>query len=320
MHPRFKLLAVVFAIFAILAMASPSFAVRANDRKVFTFTQPDGKTTFRGILKGDEHFGFAEDEDGFSIICRSDGWWTYAKHQDGLLVPTKDKSALVTLLTKEHLRPNADAIAALPQEQGQDDQHLRPSTGMNLPGVFFTEKAGTKEKPTLYSIAKAIGPRGKRYINILLGDFTDSTFSYFSNKVNPPAWPAMPKDTYRHLLTVALGDRDSAKPIIYDSTSSPSLTNFYWDMSMQKMYFASDYSVPNKALGVDTIRMSAIPSQRQLQGRKYDGAVAANADPHVNFRDPITGLDNHRGRHSSRPLRDRIRAHRRHLVVQLFRL
>lgn len=267
---------------ALVVLATNAFAVQAGPRLI-TFTQPDG-STFVGTMKGDELFGFAETK-GFSVIQDNNGWWTYAQLKEGLLVFSDAKVGKDAPPYKEHLRPNADAILNLPQNKARipgnlgDLRHAR-STDM-LYGA-----GGTKDKATLSSKY----PSGKRMVNILLANFTDSTFSYFAGKTNPPSWPPMPKDVYRHCLAIALGDRDSAKPILYDSTTVPSLSNYYYDMSLNKMYFAGDYPAVGQIAGVDTVRMTTYSyATANSNTVGYMTAAINNADPYVNFRDPASG-------------------------------
>ncbi len=121
---------------------------------------------------------------------------------------------------------------------------------------FLYGKDATKLSPT-----KA--PSGKHYVNILLGDFTDSTFAIFSSKQkdDPTApnfnpWNPFPQDTYRHMLFLIMGDRDSANPVIPDSSTVGSMSNFYWDMTYQKVYWTQNNGPP--ITGVDTIRSSGM--------------------------------------------------------------
>ncbi|MCU0606542.1 MAG: hypothetical protein MUF78_03785, partial [Candidatus Edwardsbacteria bacterium] len=103
-----------------------------------------------------------------TIVRNSTGWWTYARQEQGLLAATsfvvgRDESPYAA-----HLRPSAEAVAKLPENAGKminvsaeiRDQWARQT--LYGPG-------GTKEHP-----AKAAS--GRQYVNVILGDFSDSTF------------------------------------------------------------------------------------------------------------------------------------------------
>lgn len=53
-------------------------------------TQPDG-TEISCYSSGDEHFNYLHDEGGRLIVQDDDGWYVYAKEQDGLPVPSEDR-------------------------------------------------------------------------------------------------------------------------------------------------------------------------------------------------------------------------------------
>jgi len=269
-------------VLALVVLATNAFAINAGRRPI-TFTQPDG-STFSGIMRGDEYYGFAETKAGFSVIQDKGGWWTYAQLKDGLLVPSTAKVGKDMPPYPEHLRPSAEAVFNLPRNKSRVPANLGDIRHQRSLDMLYGV-GGTRDKMTLSSKA----PAGKRGINILLADFSDSSFYYFSHKTNPAFWPPMPTDVYRHCLTMALGDKDSAKPVLYDSSCVPSLSNYYWDMSLNKMYFSSDYSGA-QIIGVDTIRPSGYTyASANTNDIQYMSAAATNADPYVNFKDPVTG-------------------------------
>ncbi|MDP2807410.1 MAG: hypothetical protein Q8O74_04640 [bacterium] len=100
-------------VLALVVLAANAFAIPANPRPR-TLTQPDG-SKFQAVLKGDEHFSFAEDADGYSIVQNEKGFWTYARQENGLLVATNLIVGKSSSPYPLHLRPNAEAVAALPQ-------------------------------------------------------------------------------------------------------------------------------------------------------------------------------------------------------------
>jgi len=100
-------------VLALAVIITDAFAIPANPRPTM-LTQPDS-TKFSAVLKGDEHFHFAEDADGFSLIQDKNGWWTFAKQEKGLLVNTDLKVGKSYCPYPRHLRPSAEAVAALPQ-------------------------------------------------------------------------------------------------------------------------------------------------------------------------------------------------------------
>jgi M6 family metalloprotease-like protein len=269
-------------VMLLVFVSANAYAVLAK-RKPRTLYQPDG-VSFTGRVFGDENYHFAE-YDGFTIVQNNEGWWTYANNKDGLLIPTTNIVGKSVCPFAKHIRPNAAAIAAMPSNKNKminaklDTRHKLSLDALYGPG-------GTKSSPKY--------PTGKRYCTVLMGDFTDSTFAMFSSKqtldpalpnFNP--WHPFPPSIYRHLLWLVLGDADSAKPVVYDSSTVGSFTNYYWDMSYQKFYWASDYSSPSAVNGVDTIRQSGMTWSAANQSDNYPTTYVStcitNADPYVDF-------------------------------------
>ena len=143
-----KLLIIMLALTLFISL----FAVPA--RPGFRpFKQPDGSTVILE-LKGDEHFHFAETQNGHSVVKDAEGWWTYAQKVDGLLVPSmfiagKDESPF-----PRHLRPEADAVAELPVNK------YRQINWKKFPQPDIYTKDG----------------RADRRVVIALGAFDDSTY------------------------------------------------------------------------------------------------------------------------------------------------
>lgn len=50
------------------------------------YDQPDGSTTPKLFLKGNEHYSWMADKQGYTVIQDAQGWWVYAKQEDGLLL------------------------------------------------------------------------------------------------------------------------------------------------------------------------------------------------------------------------------------------
>ncbi len=117
------------------------------------FKQPDGSTIILE-LKGDEHFHFAQTEDGYSVIRDAEGWWTYAQKVDGLLIPSifivgKDNPPFA-----KFLRPDVEAVAALPQNA------LKPINWRKVMDIDFDSKDALSDSAVL----------------VVLGAFDDSAF------------------------------------------------------------------------------------------------------------------------------------------------
>ncbi len=241
--------------------------------------QPDG-TTFTAVLKGDEHFGFAVTEEGFSIVCDpATGWWSYARKEGGLLRPSPYMVGKDYCPYPRNLRPEAWAVAAMPQNVNKMI-NVSPEARQRWSWDALYGFGGTRDNPT-----KA--PTGAKYVNILLGDFTDSTFAMFATKPSHP-WNPFPPHIYRRLLFLILGDQDSAKPVVHDSTTVGSMTNYFWEMSYRKCYFASMGG--SQIRGVDTVRSSGRSwSNANTNTTSYISACVAAADPYVNFADPGGG-------------------------------
>lgn len=263
-------------VLALVVLAVNAFAIPARPRPT-TLTQPDG-SKFTVLLKGDEHFSWAEDMDGYSIIQNKDGWWTFAGQENGLLVPTNLMVGRAACPYKPHLRPNAEAISKLPRNKhlqiNVTDEQRDKWAKETLYGV-----GGTKEKPS-----KA--PTGKKYCNVLLGNFSDSTFQIFSDK-DPNPWTIFPKSIYQHMLTLIPGDADSLKPVVADSSKAPSMSNYYWECSYNKLWWGHYTWGDDQITGVDTIRASGKTwSGADGNTTGYMKAAADAANAAVDFRDP----------------------------------
>jgi M6 family metalloprotease-like protein len=263
----------------IVAIAGTSFAIPAKPRPV-RLNQPDG-SSFMGILKGDEHFHFAEDQDGFSIIQDRDGWWTYAKQENGLLVATDLKANKTSCPYVRHLRPSAEAVAALPQNANLiinvplDVRHKRSTD-------FLYGVGGTKENPT-----KAAS--GRNYMNLVLGDFSDSTFAWYSatEKLGNNPYGKFPYDASaanNHALANTkffwfLGFGDSTSPYVPDSAGVGGMSNYYYDFTYRKCWWYGDVS---DIVATGVARASAVASGGAPSSTYYNAALSG-ADASVDY-------------------------------------
>ncbi|HTY08298.1 MAG TPA: immune inhibitor A domain-containing protein, partial [Candidatus Edwardsbacteria bacterium] len=267
----------VIAIAALLAiMAGAAWAVPAKPGPR-VLSQPDG-STFIGKLIGDEHFSFAETMDGNSIIRNSDGWWTYARQEGGLLVAGDVIVGRGECPYAAHLRPNAAAVAKIPGNEHKEINRTaaeRAETAVE----FFYGKGGTAQHPKS-------APSGRQYVNVVLGDFTDSTFLWYANTErngqNPygpfPYSPAGAGSdsafTENHFWGLAFGDSVGHVP---DSSKVPSLTNFYWDMTYHKCLWYGGV-----AMGSSNIkRASAVSGQSPTTA--YLQATVTACDSRINY-------------------------------------
>ncbi|HBZ86740.1 MAG: hypothetical protein A2509_06425 [Candidatus Edwardsbacteria bacterium RIFOXYD12_FULL_50_11] len=286
MQSRFRFLTMVLAIIMIVAIAGTSFAIPAKPRPV-RLNQPDG-SSFVGVLKGDEHFHFAEDADGYSIIQDKDGWWTYAKQENGLLVATNLRANKTACPYTRHLRPSAAAVAAIPYNANRiinvplDTRH-KWSTDM-LYGV-----GGTKENPT-----KAAS--GRNYMNMVLGDFSDSTFAWYSGteKAGQNPYGRFPYDataTNNHALAntkffwfLAFGD--SISPYVPDSTGVGGMSNYYYDFTYKKCWW---YGSVSAIVATGITRANAVASGGAPSSTYYTPALNG-ADASVDYDQDNNGV------------------------------
>jgi M6 family metalloprotease-like protein len=278
-YSKFVLAAMVAAL--MLFMTVSAFAVPANPRPRI-FRQPDG-SVFQGRFIGDEHYSFAITSEGFTAVKDPEtDYWCYAFKRDGLLIPSTYIVGRNICPYPKNIRPDEAAIAAMPENKFKMinvPSEVRQRWSWDALYGF----GGTRENPT-----KA--PSGIKYLNILLGNFTDSTFAMFASKTNHP-WNPFPPNLYRRMLFLALGDRDSAKPILHDSSTVGSLSNFYWEMTYNACWFGA--TTTGGYRGVDTVRNSGYTwSGANSSTTNYFTACLSAADPYVNFSDPGGGQAN----------------------------
>ena len=234
-------------VLALVVLAVNAFAVPAKPRPT-TLTQPDG-SKFTAVLKGDEHFSFAEDMDGYSLKLNNDGWWTYATLENGLLVPSNLKAGQVQCPYSTHLRPSSEAIARLPQNANLEINNTPENRTKELSKFWKAVNGGKDTKSA---------PTGKAYVNLCLGDFSDSTFAVYS------AWQKAGQNpygsfAYDHSATndhntanlnwfnfLAFGD--SVAPYALDSMVAGSVSNFALSWTYGKLCWAG--TVARGATGI----------------------------------------------------------------------
>jgi len=266
------------AVIMIVAIAGTSFAIPANPRPRM-LTQPDG-SKFSAVLKGDEHFHFAEDADGYSIIQNSQGYWTYAQQANGLLVATDLIVGKSNCTFPRHLRPNSGAVAALAKNANKVinfsvEKRHKMSTD------FLYGVDGTKENPT-----KAAS--GRQYMNVVLGDFSDSTFAWYATNQKAGLNPYTPYPYDRtaannHALATAnwfnfLAYGDSIAPYVPDSSIVGSMSNFYFDFTMRKCWWYGGVS-PVIATGIT--RLNSV--QSDAPSSTYYSSALSKADPFIDY-------------------------------------
>jgi|GEM_PF-1233128 M6 family metalloprotease-like protein len=263
-----------------VSVAQYALAIPARPRPI-TLTQPDG-SQFTAVLKGDEHFHFAEDQDGYSIILDKDGWWTYAKPENGLLAASGILAGKGKCPYPKHLRPNAEAIAGLSQNKNRII-NISIETRHQWSVEMLYGAGGTKGHPSKAAT-------GRQYINILLGDYTDSSFAWYSSMQkagnNPSYFAPFPYDAGAangHNLANAayfnfLAFGDSVSPYVPDSSRVGTLTNYFFDVSYRKCWCSGIVDGPRSS---GLTRTSAASSY--YPSYAYINAVLANADPYVNY-------------------------------------
>jgi M6 family metalloprotease-like protein len=138
---------------------------------------------------------------------------------------------------------------------------------------------GTKEKPTKAAT-------GRQYVNVLLGDFTDSTFAWYSGRQrlasNPygpfPYGSSAADDQAANLrwfnfLTIG----DSISPFSPDSSIVGSLSNFYFDFTYKKCWWYGTVAYGSGGRTRTASRSGTAPATAYLQ------AVITACDATVNY-------------------------------------
>ncbi|MDO9026754.1 MAG: immune inhibitor A, partial [bacterium] len=272
-------------VLALVVLAANAFAIPANPRPR-TLTQPDG-SKFQAVLKGDEHFHFAEDSEGYSIVQNEKGFWTYAKQENGLLVATDLVVGKSACYFAKHLRPSADAVQALPRNANKVinwsvEKRHKMSTD------FLYGKDQTK-----LSAAKAAS--GRQYMNVVLGDFSDSTFAWYAGTEKAGQNPYSPfaydhSAANNHALATAnwfnfLAYGDSIAPYVPDSSKVGSMSNFYYDFTMKKCWWFGTVS-PVIATGIT--RVNSVSGD--APSSTYYTAALNGADATVDYDNNDNGV------------------------------
>jgi len=268
----------MLAVLALALLAVRAFAIPANPRPRM-LTQPDG-SKISAVLKGDEHFHFAEDADGYSIIQDENGWWTFARQENGLLVASAYKAGQSYCPYSRHLRPNAEAVATL--SQNANKMINVPAETRHKWSTDFLYGAGrTKENPS-----KAAS--GRQYMNIVLGDFSDSTFAWYAGTEKAGQNPYTPfhfdptaandhnTATWKWFFFLAYGD--SISPYVPDSSIVGSMSNFYFNFTYQKCWWFGTVS-PVIATGIT--RANAVSSD--APSSTYYTPALSGANATVNY-------------------------------------
>ena len=77
-----KLTLLIIAVFSFILLNAANFSFLEHQ-----VTQPDG-TVIECYVSGDEFFNWIHDEDGYSIVKGSDGYYYYATKKEGIIVPS----------------------------------------------------------------------------------------------------------------------------------------------------------------------------------------------------------------------------------------
>lgn len=211
------------AVFYGIAAANP-----ANPRPR-VYTQPDG-TTFTARLMGDEHYHFWRTLDGYSLAQNAQGYWTYARYEDGLLVPTEYIVGKSSPPFQKNLCPNPAAF-------------LRKNADAMRPGEVPDEMRHEWAVNTIRgSGGKA--PGGRRKLLVIVVQFSDTLiqtpnirghmnwFMFGSDSLNSATWSDSTGNT---------GSPDSSKP--------GTLSNYYWNMTYSNIrwvgHVTTTYSLGN---------------------------------------------------------------------------
>ncbi|MDO9068456.1 MAG: immune inhibitor A, partial [Deltaproteobacteria bacterium] len=242
----------VLAALTLGLLAANAFAIPANPRPR-TLTQPDG-TKFQAVLKGDEHFHFAEDAEGYSIVQNQQGFWTYARQENGLLAATGLIVGKAECPYPRHLRPSAEAVQALPRNANKII-NVPVSTRHKWSTDFLYGPGLTKENASKVAT-------GRQYMNVVLGDFSDSTFAWYASteKAGQNPYSPFPYDhspANNHALATTnwfnfLAYGDSVSPYVPDSSIVGSMSNFYFDFTYRKTWWFGSVS-PIIATGVTRV-------------------------------------------------------------------
>lgn len=251
---------ILFVILPIFCLAVPS-----DWQKIRTFIQPDG-FDFHGRLIGDEHYHFVEDIEGHVIINNGQGWWTYARKDKGLLIPTEFIVGQSQPPFGLHLRPDIRAVKDLPSNKYKMINQYPNMLAENELRVQ-AKKQEIGRDLTHQELNQLLGLTGENSLICLLAAFSDSGFGWVATGETPAA-----SQERRHFWGIAFGD--SVPPLSPDS-SKYSMNNYYWEATYAQLKWNGD---------IDSIRNSGrTRSSANSLTTSYirDACVAAN--PYVNF-------------------------------------
>ncbi|MEO0228202.1 MAG: M6 family metalloprotease domain-containing protein [candidate division WOR-3 bacterium] len=237
-------------------------AVPSNWKEVKTFYQPDG-TPIQARLIGDEHYHFFEDLDGYVLVRDSEGWFTYAKKENGLLVPTEYIYGRSNPPYQPRLRPSAEAVAKLPQNKYKEINQYAIKVAQSEEKL---RKLG-KENASYEERSQILGLTGTNKLLCLLAAFSDSGFGWVASGETPA-----PAQERRHFWGIAFGD--SVPPLVPDS-SKYSMNNYYWEATYAKLKWTGD---------IDSIRNSGVTrASANSNTPAYVNAACQAANPYVDF-------------------------------------
>ncbi|HEX7319084.1 MAG TPA: M6 family metalloprotease domain-containing protein [bacterium] len=250
-------LKLMFMLLPLVLLAVPS-----NWKEVKTFTQPDG-SSFQARLIGDEHYHFFEDLEGHTIVQNNNGWYTYAKKDNGLLSPTEFIVNRSAPPYETPIRPSAEVIAKLPENKDKVINTWLPSVIANENKIkrLGKENASNEEKTGILALT------GQNALICLLGAFSDSGFGWNAVGQTPAA-----NLERRHFMGIAFGD--SVPPYVPD-TSVYSMNNYYWEATYAKLKWMGD---------VDSIRSSGMTrAAANTSTTTYISNACTAANAYVNF-------------------------------------
>ncbi|MGB3341099.1 MAG: M6 family metalloprotease domain-containing protein [bacterium] len=251
---------ILFLVIPIFCLSVPS-----DWQEVKTFTQPDA-TQFQGRLIGDEHYHFVEDLEGYVIVNNVQGWWTYAKKENGLLEPTKFIVGSSLPPYTPHLRPSIDAVARLERNKYTMINQYPNMLAENEAKVEIEIQRLGRDL-TNKELNRLLGLTGENSLICLLAAFSDSGFGWVAIGETPAA-----TQERRHFWGIAFGD--SVPPLAPDS-SRYSMNNYYWEAAYAKLKWTGD---------IDSIRNSnRTRSSANTSTTSYIRDACVAADPYINF-------------------------------------
>lgn len=112
------------------------------------YSQPDGSKTPDLFVKGDQHYNWIADENGYTVMQDAGGWWCYATKIDGELVSSGmrvgygNPKKLLGIVPELKTDPEKRAIDYLLTHDGVEKDHRDL---MTIPESALCNFEGTKE-------------------------------------------------------------------------------------------------------------------------------------------------------------------------------